>query len=100
LSGLVQQGTIPNKNFNQIDVISLGRRLSAKQDREGAKKLFEALIAATVSAVATVSKSLPESVPDSDSTLRIFFPFMGASCKANPNLLKNRVNAKCMYMPW
>eukprot|EP00978_Attheya_sp_CCMP212_P043552 scaffold286418_cov43-Attheya_sp.AAC.1 len=47
LSGLVQRGTIPNKNFDQIDVISLSRRLSAKKhDRAGAKKLFETLIAA------------------------------------------------------
>jgi hypothetical protein len=53
---------------------------------------------ATVSAVATVSKPLPKSVPQGVSTLRIFFPFMGATCESKHSLLENRVDAKGMYM--
>jgi hypothetical protein len=52
----------------------------------------------TIRAAETVSKPLPQSVPDGVSALRIFFPFMGASCGSNAELLRDRVDADGMYM--
>jgi hypothetical protein len=52
----------------------------------------------TIRAAETVSKPLPQSIPDGVSALRIFFPFMGACCGSNAELLTDRVDADGTYM--